>query len=146
MTVYHLVLSETDLTVYPYITDLKITPAIGYSDGNAQFTVSATITDSDNDMRPPTIDLSSVGGSATTPLVRNGDKYSITYTVPANTASGLKTFEISAVDAAGHGVKSNVSYRVIRDLPLPISGTVMPSGQVKANDSMTRLTRLQVRS
>ncbi|WP_126247164.1 glycoside hydrolase family 44 protein [Chitinophaga rhizosphaerae] len=117
MTVYHLVLSETDLTVYPYITDLTIAPAIGYSDGNARFTVSATITDSDNDMRPPTIDLSSLGGSATTPLVRNGDQYSIQYTVPANTASGMKMLTVSAADAAGHSVSGNVTYRVIRELP-----------------------------
>lgn len=116
MTVYHLVLSETDLTVYPYITDLHITPAIGYSDGSAVFTVSATITDSDNDMRPPTIDLSGVGGSATAPLVRNGDKFTLQYTIPANTPSGLKSLKISAADAAGHSVEASVSYRVIRDI------------------------------
>lgn len=116
MTVYHLVLSETDLTVYPYITNLNINPSVGYSDGHAEFTVSATITDSDNDMQTPTIDLRPVGGQAATPMVRNGDQYTIRFTVPANTASGLKLLEISAVDDAGHSVKGNVTYRVIRDV------------------------------
>lgn len=137
MSVYHLVLSETDLTVYPFITDLRINPAQGYSDGTARFTISATITDSDNDMRPPTVDLRPVGGNAATPLVRNGDNYTLEYTVPANTASGIKTLTISAADAAGHSVSDNVTYRVMRDIPSTViwDGDAIRTGEgERAND------------
>lgn len=131
MTVYHLVLSETDLTVYPYITNLRINPAQGYSDGTAQFTISATITDSDGDMRPPTVNLSSVGGNAAAQLTRNGDNYTLQYTVPLNTPSGLKTLTVSAVDAAGHSISGDVSYRVMREIPSSViwDGDVIQTGE-----------------
>ena len=112
-TVYHFVLTTEDLSIHPFTESAVIAPAVGYSDGGSSFTITAEITDGDNNITDVTVDLSSVGGSATQAMTRNGDTYTVTYTVPAGTATGLKSFVVRAVDADNQVGESTLTYRLI---------------------------------
>jgi hypothetical protein len=117
VTACHLVLTEEDLSIYPDIEKDSLSHVAGYSDGTATFTLTAKITDGNNDLQNVTVDLSNLNGNTAVPLVKDANDstlYSLQYTIPSGTASGLKALKITAVDAAGYTAESTLSYRVIK--------------------------------
>jgi hypothetical protein len=117
VTACHLVLTEEDLSIYPDIEKDSMSQAAGYSDGTATFTLTAKVTDGNNDLQNVTVDFSNLNGGNAVPMMKDVNDpalYSIQYTIPAGTSSGLKTFKITAVDATGLSAESTLSYRVIK--------------------------------
>ena len=116
MTIAHFVLTDEDLSVYPFFDTVTASAATGYSDGNATLAINARVLDGDHNLSKVTVDLSAVGGNTEAPMSLSGDQYSIQYTIPANTPSGMKAITLAATDASGHVIKETIYYRVIRKL------------------------------
>jgi hypothetical protein len=116
MTIAHFVLTDEDLSVYPYFDTVVASGNVGYSDGLAQLAVSATVLDGDLNLKSVTIDLSPLGGNAMTPMTRQGDDFSITLNIDSTVASGLKMLTMTALDSAGNSIKETISYRVIKKM------------------------------
>lgn len=114
MTIAHFVLTDEDLSVYPYFDTVTASANVGYSDGLARLSVTAKVLDGNYDLQAVTIDLSPLGGAANTPMVRLGDDFSITIPIDSTVASGLKMLTMTALDSAGHSIRETISYRVIK--------------------------------
>lgn len=131
MTIAHFVLTEEDLSIYPYFDSVATNANVGYSDGNARLSVAATVLDGDHNINAVTIDLSPIGGQAATPMTRNGDQYTALIPIPRNTASGLKLLTMTATDADGHVIKETIAYRVIKKLAPTViwDGDIIATGE-----------------
>lgn len=116
LTIAHFVLTEEDLSIYPFFDTMYADSKVGYSDGKAMLAVGATILDGDNNLNTITIDLSPIGGNANTPMVRNGNTFTINASIPKNSPSGLKTLTITAKDAQNNIATNSIEYRVIKKM------------------------------
>lgn len=116
MTIAHFVLTDEDLSVYPYFDTVIASAATGYSDGNAVLDIHARVLDGDHNISNVTVDLSPLGGSANVAMQRSGDDFTVQHTIPVNTASGMKGVVMTATDANGHVIKETIYYRIIRKL------------------------------
>jgi hypothetical protein len=114
LTIAHLVLTEEDLSIYPFIDSLTVSSAMGYSDGNAVLQVNATVLDADHNIDSMYINLAGVGGGARTNMVRSGDHYSISFTILVNTPPGMKSITIRVVDSNGHAAEETFPFQIIR--------------------------------
>ncbi len=114
MSIAHFVLTDEDLYVQPFVDTLYASAPSGYSDGNAQLLLKATVLDGDNNLDSVYVDLSSIGGSAKAMMIRQADTFSLLHRIPANTASGLKDLVLTARDQNGNRVQESLQYRVIK--------------------------------
>ena len=130
MTIYHFVLTTEDLYIHPFIDTVKTNATMGYSDGNAVLKIDATILDGDDNLQQVTVDLSSIGGSATAPMIRTGNEFTLSHKIPAKYPSGLKSLLLKATDVDGHTATETIFYRVIKKMsPVVIwDGDVIPGG------------------
>jgi hypothetical protein len=141
MTIAHFVLTEEDLSVYPFFDTVYANSNVGYSDGKATVTIGARILDGDNNITSVTADLSGIGSSATAPLIRSGNDYTITAKIPLNNPSGLKTITVNVTDANGNKAIEYLSYRVIKKMAPSViwDGDAVAGGEgstfYDANDS-----------
>ena len=96
-------------TTPPVVTNPTATPASIPADGTTTSQLNVTVTD-DSGVDSVTIDLSAIGGSATTTLYYLGnDVYSTTVTAAPGTASGTYNLQVNATDIYGN---SNTSVSI----------------------------------
>ena len=131
MSIAHFVLTEEDLSVYPFFDTVYASSNVGYSDGKASVTIGARILDGDNNITSVTADLSGLGGSTTAPMMLVNGIYTITAPIPANNPSGMKTITINVTDANGNKAIEYLSYRVIKKMAPTViwDGDVITTGQ-----------------
>jgi len=114
MSIAHFELTSENLFILPFIDTLYANTSTGYSDGKAQVSVTAKVLDGDNNLDSVYLDLSGIGGKRNAKMMRNGDDFSLVFTIPANTPSGLKDIILYAKDLSGNQVQERIPYRVIK--------------------------------
>jgi hypothetical protein len=114
MSIAHFELTPEDLFVLPFVDTFYATTSTGYSDGQAVVNMYATVLDGDNNLDSIYVDLSVLGGPQKAMMLRDGDNFSLQFTVPKNTPSGLKDVILYAKDATGNVVQDRVQYRIIK--------------------------------
>jgi hypothetical protein len=131
MSIAHFVLTEEDLSVYPYFDTVYASSNVGYSDGKASVSIGARILDGDNNIISVTADLSGIGGSATAPMTLANGMYTITAPIPVNNPSGLKTITVNVADANGNKAVEYLNYRVIKKMAPTViwDGDVVTTGE-----------------
>lgn len=131
MSIAHFELTGENLFVLPFVDTLYSSTAAGYSDGKASVSVTARVLDGDHNLDSVYLDLGGIGGKKTAMMVRNGDSFSLNFTIPANTPSGLKEIVLYAKDHSGNSVQDRIPYRVIRKkAPMTIwDGDVADGGE-----------------
>ncbi|NYT00257.1 MAG: hypothetical protein GKB99_00825 [Methanocellales archaeon] len=132
-----LTVTSDDITP-PVITSPTATPSSIPADGTTTSTLSVTVTDNVG-VASVTVDLSALGGSATTTMTQVGttDVYRVNTTASILTSTGTKSLTVTATDSSANTATSSISLTVseIPDTFAPIvtNPTATPSA-IYANE------------
>lgn len=97
----------------PVIDTVTLSPDKGYANGESAVTVRAKASDPDQNLGDVTIDFSSIGGISQQVMQLQDGWYTATSTVSAGLLKGDKQLWITATDADGNSVSSQVRYTVL---------------------------------
>lgn len=124
----------------PVITEASVTPAAGYADGKTNYTVSAKVTDPDNNLQTVTVDLSAINGPNNQAMQLVNGVYTFSGTIPSTVLYGKKLLRISATDQSENATDKAVTFQVYEkasDLVLWDGDSVNTGSGITVNTATT---------
>ncbi|MDD2666214.1 MAG: hypothetical protein PHD13_03240 [Methanocellales archaeon] len=127
-------------TFAPIVTNPTATPSTIYANGIATSQLSVTVTDGTG-IASVTVNLSAIGGSATTAMTKVGttDVYSVTTTAAPTTAPGTYNLAVTATDSSTNA-NTNTSVSIsltVQALPVTITSVSIDDSTASKGQNFT---------